>query len=230
MDVKSNLLLNIPINFHNICTIYPLTVEQFTFNDEDYIASIFLPFVITKEAMTEKFKDYDVFDVVTQVEQYRNMLLTSIAILCKTKKVLLTSDCQDIYINGNSTSINKENFDEFSDIILLSHAREKYKPIIEVIPQFETEEGYNSWLKLKEMREKNNVKQEYKLSDIINLVQVGGKSYISEDLIKTWNLWKLYNTHSSINNISSYESCFNLYLQGGDKKLIEKHWSDLIKV
>jgi hypothetical protein len=174
------------------------------------------------------------FEIVLSNKEYSTLLYKSLIIFCKTENIKIKSDSKNnigLYFNDNEiSSLNKDNFDEFADIILLTGCKEKYKKKIEDIPVFETAEGYERWKKYEEMKQKYDKKEEISIADIINVVQSGGFSYISEDNIKHWSTWKLLNSYYSIINRDGFDKEYSKYLVTGKPDDIKKHWSELLKV
>jgi len=150
--------------------------------------------------------------------------------LVKNKPKIFIDNITDmeIYIDDNSEALTKYNFDEFTKLILLIGCKQKYKP--EVIPVFETPEGYERWKKYEEQRLKYQVKEDNSIASIINVVQTGTSCYIDEEIIKRWSMWKLMNTYSSIISRDSYDKQYSQYLVSGKPDAIKEHWSELLKV
>jgi len=233
MDVKSCLMLCKPINFHNVCTIYPIEVTDYV-EDSEYYSSLYLSYVLTKEVLSEevkrKYENLTMFEIILLDKNYIELLITSLQLFCKTNNVrLVIEDNQpQLYFDDNKFSLNKNNFEEFSKIILFSGVKSKYKP--KEIPTFETPEGYERWKNYEAQREKNAPKEDESLSSIINVVQIGGNYYIDSEVIKHWSVWKLMNEYSSIIGRDSYEKQYSQYLVSGDNKNIKEHWSELLKI
>jgi hypothetical protein len=230
LDVKSSLILCEPINFHNICDIYPIEIKDYI-KDSDKFNNLYLPYVISKDILAEELQKYSVFEIIIANDEYMETLYKSLIIFCKTENIKMkinTNGEPELYFNENLCSLNKNNFDEFADIILLSGGKEKYKA--EVIPVFETAEGYERWKKYEEMKQKYAKKDDASVANIINVAQSGGLSYINENTIKHWSMWKLMNTYSSIINKDGYEKQYSQYLVTGKTDGIKEHWSDLLKV
>jgi len=230
MDIKSSLMLCESINFHDICDIYPIELKDYI-RDDDKFNKLYLPYVISKDILTEEYKKYSVFEIIFANDEYMETLFNSLIVFCKTENIKIKTNNNgepELYFNDNLKSLNKNNFDELADIILLSGGKEKYKA--EKIPIFETAEGYECWKKYEEMKEKYSKIQDVSVANIINVAQSGGRSYITEDTIKHWSMWKLMNTYSSNINRDGYDKQYSQYLVTGKTDGIKEHWSELLKV
>lgn len=230
MDIKSCLLLCKPINFKNICKIYPIDLDTYL-DDEEKINDLYLPYAISKEYLSENPCDCSNFEIVLSNQEYFTLLYESLLLLCKTSDIKIKIDDPnnpELFFDDNKSSLNKNNFDEFADIVLLSGGKERYKP--EVIPVFETPEGYERWKKYEENKKKYTKKEDSSLANLINVVQSGGFSYVSEELIKKWSVWKLINSYNSTINRDGYDKQYSQYLVTGKPDNIKEHWSELLKV
>lgn len=231
MDVKSNLLLCEPINFHNICKIYPIELKDFL-SDEDKYNEIYTPYVLSKDMIIkEELKQFSMFEIILSDTIYMKLLFESLTIFCKTENIKFikkTNGDIELYFDDNTIPLTKDNFDEFADIIILSGGKSKYKP--EQIPVFETPEGYERWKKYEEAKQKYQKKDDTSIASIINVAQIGNGFYINEEIIKRWSMWKLLNTHSSLVNRDGYDKQYSQYLVTGKPDNIKEHWSDLLKV
>lgn len=247
MDIYLNLELQEPINFYGLTIRLPSIAEILRYGLEKY-NRLLLPYIISLDSIgtdipEEQKKHIEIFDIITSDEEMVDLLEESIRFLCNAENVLLTIDESDtvgiwvdyIYENHEKTLdighlfINRSNFDDFANIILLINSKERY--VAERIPEFENERQKDVWDKLQEGRKRGSRSNSIGLRDIVNFCEFGGNSHIPASEIKTWTLWKLTNAYNSIIGKSSYDDNFQIYLVNGEKELIEnKHWSDLIKI
>ncbi len=231
MDINNELVLQEPINFNGIIIYQPIIREIFKYGVNKY-NQLLLPYLITLdmfELTEEQKQEFKVFDLIIFNQEIFLNLLLSLQILCKCQ-------AQDIkFIDDNQLmceikikegKLNRDNFDEFAEIILKIHAREKPKEdkLPENLRQREIE------LKLREGRKRLEKKNEMNFSDIINVVKYGGKYRITIEEIKEMTLWELMNAYKCKLGISHYEDAFSIYLVGGQKELVENHWTKLLKV
>lgn len=224
--------MNIPINFHDVCTIYPLSVrDAISCFEQDEGQIMFIPFLLSKDIVDENFQQYSMLEIVLNDQKMYNKFIASLRMLCKTENIKMNPTTLDIFIEDNIKPLNKDNFEEFSEIVSTIVCMKKLQKNENTIPKFETEEGYQRWKKLQEQREKNKPKDEgFQIYDLLNCVQFGGNYYIPDTEIMNWTYWKLTNVNKTIILLKKYDFNCDAYLQCGNKKLIEKHWSELIKL
>ena len=71
----------------------------------------------------EQKQQIKTFDLIISNEDILSYLLISLKVLCKTDNITFMQNC----IMINDSYLHRDNFDEFSDIVLKIHAREKPK-------------------------------------------------------------------------------------------------------
>jgi hypothetical protein len=226
MDIKLELVLQEPINFYGL-TVYQYSLKEISTIGFDYYNSLLLPYLLTWELLNipeDKVIDLKYFDILMVEQDLFDSLIKSLCLFCKTDNIKI----QDENIFINDFILNRDNFDEFGQVILDINSREK--PKIEKPPVFANDRQKDIWEKLQEGRKKNKKKEELQLCDILNIVEFGGKFHIPIETIKTWTLWKIMNAYKSILEKDNYDSSFSVYLVSGETKLIEKHWTQQIRV
>lgn len=226
MDINNELVLQEPIIFQGIKIYQPTIQNIFNFGVSEY-NSFLIPYSITPEMLNipeEHKNSIKMFDVIIYDKQLSLILLSSLKYFCKTDDVALYKDT--IIINTNI--LYRDNFDEFADIILKIHAREKVKE--DKLP--DNPKHREIELKLRALRAKQKNNNEFQLCDIINIVKYGGKYHISTEEIKNMTLWELTNAYGCKLGVSNYEDSLSIALVCGDKNnnLNDKHWSKLLKV
>lgn len=224
--------MNLPIHFHDICTIYPFTVsDAIHYFEKGTSTEMFLPFLLTKDIINAPFRQYSLYQIVLSDSKLFQSFSETLRFLCRTENIKINPKTLDITIDNNPGYLNSAAFDELSDIISTMVCMEKIHKTEKQIPKFETPEGYERWKKLQNQREKNHTADdEIHIYDIINCVQFGGNYYIPDEEILKWSYWKLIHASKTISLLKNYDFTCNAYLQCGDKALIEKHWSELIKL
>lgn len=260
MDVKGFLELELPIPFHDICTIYPVTVEDFVKNSNNpYFNKLFMPYYLNKELLDIDV-DMDIYELILSNAEYSNLLVDSIKLLTHENDVTTIRDMvvqfekdqksyakelkeifegyDDKNLRENCVVINrnklmtKDLFDEFVDIVRV--AQEIHPPEKEPEPEFQSEEGRRRWLALRKSRDEFKEKDKsMSIENIINVVQFGKGCYISSEQIRNWSMWKLINAHNSILSKDGYDKTYSAITSGctcGDKDALKKHWSELLKV
>lgn len=234
MNIKYCLQLNIPYKFEDVCTIRPITVTDYL-TLEEVVDDLFFPYQISDELIDEAIdpnheRGIKPFDVILERDSLFEQLVLSLGFLTQSENIELIEDGVNISITvDGGQPLNRDNFDEFANVVLEIIQRKKYTKPKEEIPKFKTEEGYRRWKLLQEERAKRQRKEaeDFKLYDLINQVQFGGTSYISDDEIKKMTFWKLIKSYQTITAKSQYDDSFMVYLQCGDRKCIEKHWTEL---
>lgn len=227
MDIKLDLITQDPILFNEIIIYQP------TFNDikkygTEQFNQLLLPFSLTFDILNiseEEQQNKNLFeDIILKDEMLFGLLILSLQYFCKTEDISFVENG----IKVNEWILNKDNFDEFGEILLQICAREKMK--IEKPPVFKNERQRDIWEKLQEGRRRSQKNEELQFYDILNIVEFGGKFHISIEIIKGWTLWRIMNAYKSIIGRDNYDSSFSIFLISGEQKLIEKHWTQQIKV
>jgi hypothetical protein len=226
IDIKLGLILQEPIDFQGVKIYQPTLYEIFQCGVNIY-NSLLLPYSLTWDMIgisEEKIEGLKFFDIVIKDKTLRELFVQSLMVFCHTDKIDINNDS----IKIESGLINRDNFDEFGDIILQINAREKQK--IEKLPENPKQREIE--LKLRALRAKVKPKNEFQLYDIINNVRYGGKYYIPMSEIQEMTLWSLYNAFNSKVGLSNYDATFSIALVAGDKNktLEDNHWTKLLKI
>lgn len=227
MNTVPYFLLGTPIPFKGICNIYPLTLGKRISLGDEYLTSIFLPYMLTDEFMADKYGSSDTYAIIISDTALLTALCESLRVLCNAEKIQLDKANCRILIDDSETPMDSDAFKEFSKIVRDWNCIALYKP--EQEPIFKTEEGRKQWLKLKEYRSKNAKVENDFLGSIINVIQFGGSSFIKESTIMEWTYWKIANVYHAITSNREYEHAFSAYLQGGKKDLVKQHWTERLK-
>lgn len=226
MDINNELVLQEPIIFQGITIHQPTIKEIFSYGINEY-NSLLVPYMVSLDLLDieeEQKQQIKAFDLIICNEDIFSYLLVSLKILCRTDSIAFMQNC----IMINDAYLDRDNFDEFSDIILKIHAREKPKQ--DKLPDNPRQRELE--LKFREFRAKRKNKNEFLLCDIINIVKYGGNYHITTKEIKDMTLWELTNAYNAKLGVSQYESMFQIALVAGDKehKLEDNHWTQLLKV
>ena len=228
-----NLYLKVqePIKFYDVCTIYQPSFKEILNYGFDEFGKLLLPYYITIDSLLDEITEEEKqnitnFELVCSSQDIVGFLFLSLEFFCKCK---LDVDKDGFIFDGYKGRLDKNNFDEFAEIILKICGRERVKK--EKIPEFKNDRQKDIWQKLQEGRKRNAKNNEVNLEDIINYCEFGGRSYISIEEIKKWTMWRIINCYNSIIGASAYNDSFRIYLVSGEKSLIEnKHWTDLLKL
>lgn len=219
-----------PIKFNDI-SIYQITLNEILDYDMEKYNMLLLPFLVDIDDLDipeeVQIQDINIFDILTVNNENLSMLLDSISFFCKTNEIAFDEQKQTFYI-GNGY-IDKNNFADFSKIILESNSKQKVQK--EKPPKNMTPRQKDIWDKLQEGRRRTMEKSQIDLSDLINVCQFGGDYYIPMDDILQWTLWNISRCYKTILGKSSFRELFDIYCVTGEEKLIKNHhWTELIKV
>jgi len=230
---KYNIYLKIqePIKFYDVCIInQPSFIEIFKYGIEEF-EKLLIPFYITLDNLAEEITEEQKegltnFDLVCNYQEFMFHLLISLEFFCKSK---IDFDENGISFESFEGRLNRDNFDEFAEIILKTCGRERAKK--EKKKVFANEKQRDIWEKIQAGRMRHAKKNELKLEDVINVCELGGNSYIPVEEIKKWSLWRIINCYKSIMGISNYKDSFSIFLISGKNEIIDgKHWSEVIRL
>lgn len=219
-----------PMKFNNI-PIYQITLDEILEYGMEKYNMLLLPFLVDVDDLDipeeVQSQDINIFDILTVNSENLSMLLDSISFFCKTDKIGFDEQKQTLYIGDGH--IDKNNFADFSKIILESNSKQKVQK--EKPPKNMTEKQKDIWYKLQEGRRRSAEKSQVDLSDLINACQFGGDYYIPMNDILQWTLWNIARCYKAILGKSSFRELFDIYCVTGEEKLIKNHhWTDLIRV
>jgi hypothetical protein len=218
------------IKFNKI-NIYQISLNEILdFGIEEY-NMLLLPFLLDIDDFEilnkDLLEDINIFDILTLDERTLSMLLNSISMFCKTDEIAFDEQKKILYIGDGY--ISKDNFAEFSDIILKINSKQKI--IKEKPPENMTEKQEEIWKKLQQGRQRAMAKSQIELADLINVCQFGGEYYIPTNDILQWSLYNITRCYKTILGKTNFRESFEIYCVTGEDKLINnKHWTDLIKL
>lgn len=219
-----------PIKFNNI-TIYQIPLNDILdYNIEKY-NELLLPFLLDMDDfdILDKtlIQGMNIFDILLLNKETLTMLLNAISYFCKIDKIVFDEQKGVLYVGEGY--IDRDNFSDFSEIILKINAKQKTQK--EKPPENMSEKQRDIWQKLQEGRQRALAKSQVDLADLINTCQFAGDYYISINEISQWTLWNIARCYKSIFGKNNFRESFEIYCITGEDKLIKnRHWSDLIKV
>ena len=218
------------INFNDIF-IYQASLKDILDYDIDKYNMLLLPFLLDIDDfdIPNEFliQGMNIFDILICDERTFKMLLDSISFFCKTNKISFDEEKRVFYIHNGY--IDRNNFEEFSNIILTINSKKKVKK--EKPPKNMTPKQQDVWRKLQEGRQRAEKKAQIELFDLINTCQFGGEYYIPMHDILQWTLWNITRCYNTILGKSTFQESFEIYCVTGEDKLIQnRHWTDLIKL
>jgi hypothetical protein len=215
----------------NGITIYQKSLNEMLDCGIDKYNMLILPFLLDIDDFEFENKNLiqnmNIFDILILDKNTFTMLLNSISFFCETNKIDFDEQKGVLYIGDGY--IDRNNFDEFADIILKINAKQKVQK--EKPPENMTPKERDIWNKLQAGRQRKLEKSQIDLSDLINICQFGGDYYISNDIIFSWTMFNLTRCYKSIIGKSNFKELFDIYCVTGEEKLIKnQHWTDLIKL
>lgn len=128
----------------------------------------------------------------------------------------------------NNGIIDRENFDIIANTILEINNVKKME--IEPEPEFKNERQRDIYNKIMEGRRRKAEKDAETIADMIDVVQFGGKSFVSYDEIEKFTIQQLMHAYITILNIDGFNISFGQYQAGVDPKDLDlEHWVSKIK-
>jgi hypothetical protein len=220
-------------------TIYIATIEDILDDiGEDLYNEILLAFSINLDLFKldseskSQMRNFDLYFVIgepvgTSGLTYLELMLKGISIFFKTENIKINQDELSILIN-DETVINRDNFDDLTDCILKSHAREYVKP--EEEPEFKNEDDRITWLKIQKAKKKRESKDSITLKDMLDVVlHSKTTSYTYESIVKlTYS--QIINSYKIVMNIENFDFMTCFLGMGVDTKDMDlTHWSEKIR-
>ena len=246
--IYSNKLFITEINEY---LIQPLFGEIANIGEENY-NKLLLPYALSLDMISnisdEQKKEIKVFDLifcknpadnsqylfenkggVDKGIPYLNILKDSLEFYFKKPIKIIEEINNQCIIIGSEGVLNRDNFDMLADIILKINYRDK--PKIDK-PKYQTDRQRDIHEKLMAGRQRKSAENYLSLADIANIVQHGGKSFISYEEINKLTISQLYNSYRTIMTTDSYDREYSQFLIGAkpDDLSINKHWSQQIKI
>lgn len=221
--------LQLPIPFYNVCQINQPTLKEIMLEmGMTKFENLLFPFCVTVDAIqdlsNEEKQKIKNFDILLSNPELAASLCQSLEYFCRSE--IKFNDGQ-IYFGEFSGGLNRDNFDEFAEVVLEMCARKRPE---DESKKFKTEKAKEIWRKIQAGRARDAQKNQFKIEDVINVCQYGGSCHISIDEIMKFTIWELMNCYKCIVSISNYKDAFSVYIQTGDKNLITTNWVDSIKI
>ena len=234
LEIKTYLVTQKPIPFENIL-IHQLSFEEILNFGIEQFNQLLIPYLLTIDILDIPKKDkinLDLFeDIILKDSSLLISLIYSLQLFCKIDDIDILEDG----IKIDNFILNKNNYEDFSNIVLQICVREKLK--LEKPPRFKAKEGTEEyeealrrWNNLQEGRKRNAEKNTLQIYDVLNICEFYDY-YIPIETIVKWTLFKIMQCYKVKIGVSNYRDNFSIYLVAGDKKIIENnHWLEQIKV
>lgn len=230
-NFDTKMWLGFPINFHNICTIYPLTIRDYLVysdigdtggNGLSYNA-LFTQFMINHDFLKDAGVNYDgdIFGFFFLSNEQMAMLLLALRILTHEENMRVDVENQRIYFD-KSRFLSSATYPEFSDIVLRAHCFGHYQHVehrTKTVKDFKRREDYERWKKLQANRAKYQNKDELNIAQCIKYIQLSSSSYIPDDVILNWTYWKMLHWYNATILQSNYDEMQQCFAHWGGKDL-----------
>ena len=164
------------------------------------------------EKREKKSRLYDIFNRLFQL-------------FCKKKETdnIEVDEIENI-ISQRIFTIDKNNFNDVSEIIMKLNGKDKIK--VEKPPKNMSDKQRDVWEKLQAGRKRESEKNNVHIYDVINICEFGGNYHIPIEEIDTWSLWEIMNCYKARVNMKTYDDSLKICLVSGDSKSIsdKNHW------
>lgn len=238
LDVGMNLVQCKDIDFYGICTIQQPTVEMVFSRDNysyaDYRTAL-LPLMIDSKYVGLNMSNFDMlFEPELKVElQSKETEIFLLPVFVKytlslfvKEKVSYHEGYNCFYFDDDvDRRLDRDNFDEFSDIILKISNEEKLKK-----PNYEGLSKKKIALREKIRKREEQEKGKLTMSYVYSLVEYK-KGYTKEEM-NNLTMWKLMFLFDTIFSEESWNNNFQVLLNGGtdDNKIDKRHWMEKINI
>ena len=227
-NLNEKLWLNLPIDFHGICMIYPMSIKQYLhYKDVDasdpnelQYDDIIVQFSFNHEFLHDNGIEYDgpMCDFFFMEPSMLQKMLWSIAVLTDDADIQVdVANRRFVFQNGKC--IDATNFDEFADIVLQAHCFGRYEHVEKKMPKFRNKEHLKRWQRMQAARAKYKPKDEVSIAQCIKTIQLESHSYIADSEIATWSYWKLMHWYNAVVLQSNYEELHSCFAHWGGKNI-----------
>ena len=220
------------IKFQGV-SIYPISFKEIkeTIGYEN-LSLYMLPFCITKEYIEyvnncELDNSFNLFEEIILKDkdmlEYCSIIL---GIYCKPEHIYANEKCITLCDDKDKVIfvLNKDNFDEFSEILLKLNGKSKIK--VEKPPKNRSDRQRDVWEKLQAGRKREEKKNEVYFYDVLNVCEFAGQYRIPISEIENWTIWKILNCYNAKLGLKSYDDNLSIGLITHDLKNIQgnNHW------
>lgn len=228
-NFDEKMWLGLPIRFYDICTIYPLTLEDYLLLGDlpedgslglNYNA-LFTQFMINDDFLKDAgVDDYgSVWDFFFIAKEQLSLLMTSISMLTHDANLQLdVANKRIVFSNGKYLS--ESTYLEFAETILQAHCFGFYRHVEQTMPHFKNKAHYDRWKRYQEMRAKQK-KQEDSLNIVqcVKYIQLHSASYIADSEILHWTYWKVLHWYNAIVLQTNYNELHQCFAHWGGKDI-----------
>ena len=227
-NFNEKMWLGVPLNFHDICTIYPLTLRDYlvysdihddSTNGLSYNA-LFTQFMINHDFLEDAGVKYDgdMWSFFFMSGEQLARLVLGISILTRDDGLSIDVENRRICF-ANGKYLSSETFPEFCDIVLQAHCFGQYNHVEKKTPTFKSKAAYERWKRYQAMRAKNQPKDELNIAQCIKFIQLYSNSYIPEETMLGWTYWKLLHLYNATILKSNYDELQQCFAHWGGKEI-----------
>ena len=214
-------------------SIYPISFKEIkeTIGYEVFSQCMF-PFCITKDYIEyvnncELDNTFNLFEeIILKDKDMVKLVSIILSIFCKPEHIY--ADDKGIMLCDDKDNVmfvlNRDNFEEFSEIILKLNGKSKLK--VEKPPKNMSNRQRDVWEKLQAGRKREEKKNEVHFYDILNVCEFAGQYRIPISEIESWTIWKILNCYNAKIGLKSYDDSLAIGLVAHDLKDIQgnNHW------
>ena len=242
-DYYVELIQQRPIDYNGL-KIYPISFEFICENiGLKNFDNLLFPFMLVKDCLNipeDKLDEINLFeDIILRDETMLFSLIAILNIFCKCDNIQLEENRLALIFSKDIESeesddfvfhITKDNFDDICEIILKICAKKKIE--VEKPPKNMSAKQKDIWEKLQEGRRREEKRNEVHIYDILNMCEFAGNYHISQDEIKKWTLWKIYNCYQTRISIKNYDDALKIALVSGNSENIsgDNHWYNKLRI
>lgn len=234
-DIDLKCILGLPIQIENICSVYPLTINEIAEMGEGQYRQLLGVYSFDKSScgdlslrLGDSFDNYQVMCLIcTQAEDFRNLIIKSLSLFLKEKIIFDNDDKIDSFFIMKDTKkilINSELFYQIKEIVDKQN----------FINEDKSEKKYlNSKAKeiadkLNKLRQEHATKDNFLLSDVISILANYSKN-INYSNVKELTIFQLYTSYIRLFMWDKYHLNFTLLPYSSENdKLLEHHWSEKV--
>lgn len=227
-NFNEKMWLGVPLNFHDICTIYPLTLRDYlTLNDVSDDNSnglsynaLFTQFMINHDFLRDAGVQYDgdMFSFFFLSTDQLGRLMWAVATLTKDTELRVDVEKRRLLFS-NDKYLSAETFPEFCDIVLQAHCFGQYHHVEKKTPKFKSKAAYERWKKYQTMRQKNQPKDELNIAQCVKYIQLYSNSYIPDETILGWTYWKMLHWYNATILKSNHDELHQCFAHWGGKDI-----------
>lgn len=226
--IDDKLWLDMPLSFYDICTIYPLTIEQYLHysdipadggNGLNYEA-IFTQFMINNEFLQDAGIEYsgNIWDFFWLSTDQLVRLILCISLITREEEI--TPDVENRrLVFKNQKYLDSSTYSEFCDLVLRAHCFGSYHHVEKKMPKFKSKDHYERWKRYQALRQKSQKKEDLSIVQCVKFIQLHSKSYIPSEVILQWSYWKMLHWYNAVMLQVNYDELHSCFAHWGGKDL-----------